>query len=139
MALPSLALFAVFLLAPMETSADPVTILVNYGGLVGAFALLIIGRLHTSAEVTALNNHIESLTLQLADKDDTIKAKDSMLAAFTQVFTHRAIPAMREMGDVLEAIPTQETALAALLRESLAKTEALTSRLDAQGGHHDGS
>lgn len=129
-----LSLFALLWLSPLVEagSPDPVTVIVNYGGLIGAFILVIIGRLHTSGEITALQNQIAALTAQVEERDDTIKAKDALLTGLAQALTQRTIPAMAQSSAVLEAIPAQESALAQLLREALEKTEALTARLDAR-------
>jgi hypothetical protein len=114
---------------PLVAEADPLTVLVNYGGLIGAFVLVIIGRLHTTGEVTILKDQVALLSKQLEDERDITKSKDSLIEALTHAFSKNAIPAMADTSKVLEAIPSTETALASLLRESLAKTEELTARL----------
>lgn len=141
MPIVSIALLGMIWVVPMSTpSADPLTILVNYGGLIGAFVLVIVGRLHTSAEVDTLQKQVDALYKQLATKDDQLeakedllRAKDSLLTAMAQSLTQRAIPGMQQMSTVLEAIPSQETALAKLLREALEKVDALTSKLPSGG------
>lgn len=122
------------------SSGDPVAILINYGGLVGAFALLIIGRLHTTGEVNALNARILALEKTVVDRDETIKAKDAILEAFQFQLTNRTVPALTRTSEVLEAIPQSESALAALLRQSLEQTAILTERIGlitGQGNRDD--
>jgi hypothetical protein len=130
-----LTVFAALWAVPMldTGSPDPVTVIVNYGGLVAAFILVIIGRLHTSGEITVLQQQITALTKQVDDRDDTIKAKDALLAALAQSLSHQMIPAMAQSSAVLEAIPSQETALATLLREALGKVDTLTATLSERG------
>lgn len=129
-----------FLVAPLNTVSisDPVTVLVNYGGLAGAFGLVIVGRLHTTGEVEALKTQVSVLTKQVEARDETIKAKDDVLQALSQALSGKAIPAMAAQSAVLEQIPQHESALAALLRESVRKTEELTARLEAAGEKQGG-
>jgi dihydroxyacetone kinase len=130
----SAPVFLLIWLIPMDSSTatgDPLTILVNYGGLGLAFGLVLVGRLRTPNEVVALNARIDSLEKLLKERDEQGQAKDSLITALTQAITQRTIPAMSSTSAVLEAIPQTESALANLLRESMAQTAALTARLDA--------
>lgn len=103
-------------------SADPTTILINYGALGIMLVFVMTGQFRTKSEVQNLQRQIDDYR--------------TIIQGF-QAQANQAVPALARSAQVLEAIPNKEAGFLDEIRQAEARMVALVSRLEAatrQGG-----
>lgn len=96
-------------------SADPTTILINYGALGIMLGLVATGWFRTKNEVQTLQRQVDDYR--------------ALLHAF-QTQANQAVPALTRSVDVLEAIPNKEAGFLDEIRQTEARMVALVARLE---------
>ena len=97
-------------------SADPATILINYGALGIMLVFVMTGQFRTKSEVQNLQRQIEDYR--------------QIIHAF-QTQANQAVPALARSAQVLEAIPSKEAALLEEVRQAEARMVSLVARLES--------
>lgn len=104
------------LVAEVSNSADPYSLLVNYGALGIIIVLIATGQFRTKAEVQRL--------------EDQNKEYREIIKAFQIQLTTQTLPAMSKSAQVLEAIPDKESAMFEELRATQKETREILDRLE---------
>ena len=97
------------------SSADPTTILINYGALGIMLVFVMTGQFRTKSEVQALRD-------QIADYR-------AIISGF-QAQANQAVPALARSAQVLEAIPNKEAGMLDEMRQTEARMVDLVARLE---------
>jgi hypothetical protein len=103
----------------VASSADPTTILINYGALGIMLLFVMTGQFRTKSEV-------QNLREQIADYR-------AIIAGF-QAQANQAVPALARSAQVLEAIPNKEAGVLEEIRQAEQRMVALVARLEAASG-----
>lgn len=114
----------IYHLVPMVTQADPLAILLNYGGLGIFLVLLITGQVRTKSEV---ENYKAQLTQQ-----------QRIIDAFTMNITGQTLPALAKSTQVLEHLPRGEAAIISELQRVAALLQEMKSDGDSNSGQGKG-
>jgi type II secretory pathway pseudopilin PulG len=103
----------------VAASADPTTILINYGALGIMLVFVMTGQFRTKSEVQNLQRQIE-------DYREIIRG--------FQAQANQAVPALARSAQVLEAIPNKEAGVLEEIRQAEQRMVALVARLEAASG-----
>lgn len=100
-----------------ETSADPVSWLINYGVAGIVILMLVTGQLRTKAEVAAIQKIADDRLVDLRVKDEALQAIVKQLGD--------VMPQLARVGEVMEAVPSSADA------QLLARMDQISRTLDA--------